>query len=67
MKTDDKRAERIAEAFRKLRSKLNDEELDALDGLMEYLFSLDVQERQRVANLLITNLKEIIEDKRPVN
>jgi hypothetical protein len=48
MKIDDEMAERIAEPLRQLRWLLDEEQLDALDELMEYVLSLDDQERQRV-------------------
>jgi hypothetical protein len=65
---DDDNTERITEAYRNLRSRLKtDEQLDALDQLMEYLFSLDIEERKRVADELITYLKEEIENQRPIN
>lgn len=62
MATDDETAERIADAIRKVRFMLKtDDQLDALDELMEYLLSLEGEERQRVCDDLIAHLKEKIE------
>ena len=63
----DEMAERIAEPLRQLRSLLDDEQLDALDELMEYLLSLDDQKRQRVCRNLKSHIKKTIEDNKPVN
>jgi hypothetical protein len=67
MKIDNETAVRIAEPLQQLRSQLDDEQLDALDELMEYLLSLDEQERQRVCGNLKSHIEKIIEDNKPVN
>jgi hypothetical protein len=46
---------------------LNDEQREALDELLQGLLALEPEERRRVADDLITHLKEMIEDKGPVN
>ena len=64
---DQEASRRIAGALRKLRWQLNDEQLDALDQLMEHLFSLDADERRRQCEVLMDHLKEIIDSKKPIN
>jgi hypothetical protein len=59
--------ERIARLLRELRSKLNDEQLDALDALLEHLFSLDPDARRQTCESLMEYLKEIIDNQKPVN
>ena len=64
---DHEASQHIEEALRKLRWQLNDEQLDALDQLMEHLLSLDADERRQQCEVLINHLKEIIDSKKPVN
>lgn len=59
--------ERIAGPLRELRSKLNDEQLDALDELVEGLLAMDIEERRKICETLIQHIKDKIEDDKPVN
>jgi hypothetical protein len=54
---DHEASQRLEGALRKLRWQLNDEQLDALDQLMEHLLSFDADERRQQCEALINQLK----------